>query len=82
MLGPEHPYTLSAMTGLAWANNSLRRYDEAERLYRESLEVRRRVLGPEHPDTLNSMKNLIKVYKAWGKPEKASEWQEKLLEQH
>jgi Tetratricopeptide repeat len=34
------------------------RYPEAEKLQRETLEIRRRVLGPEHPDTLASM-NLL-----------------------
>jgi tetratricopeptide (TPR) repeat protein len=29
-----------------------------ERRYRETLDIRRRVLGPEHPDTLRSMHNL------------------------
>ena len=34
------------------------RYAEAEKLHRETLDIRRRVLGPEHPDTLMSMNNL------------------------
>ena len=35
-------------------------------------------LGPEHPHTLDSLKNLIDLYEAWGKPEKAEEWRAKL----
>jgi hypothetical protein len=35
-------------------------------------------LGLEHPHTLESWKNLIELYEAWGKPEKANEWREKL----
>ncbi len=27
-------------------------------MYRQALELRRRVLGPEHPDTINSINNL------------------------
>jgi Tetratricopeptide repeat len=34
------------------------RYPEAEKLDRETLDIRRRVLGPEHPDTLASISNL------------------------
>jgi tetratricopeptide (TPR) repeat protein len=30
------------------------RYAEAEKLARETLDIRRRVLGPEHPDTASS----------------------------
>jgi hypothetical protein len=31
-----------------------------------------------HPHTLESWKNLITLYKAWNKPEKADEWRAKL----
>jgi hypothetical protein len=34
------------------------RYAEADKLYAEVLQAKRRVLGPEHPDTLLSMGNL------------------------
>lgn len=33
-------------------------YAEAEKLDRETLDIRRRVLGPEHPDTLRSLGTL------------------------
>ena len=33
-------------------------YPRAERLERQSLEIRQRVLGPEHPDTLDTMNSL------------------------
>jgi len=42
------------------------------------LEGRRRVLGDDHPHTLESWSNLIELYEAWGKPEKAKQWQAKL----
>jgi len=42
------------------------------------LESRRRVLPDEHPDTVESWHNLIELYEAWGKPEKAEEWRAKL----
>ncbi len=34
------------------------RYDEAEKLNRETLDIRRRVLGADHPDTAISTYNL------------------------
>ena len=37
-------------------------------------------LGDYHPDTLESWKNLIDLYEAWGKPEKAEEWRSKLTQ--
>jgi len=39
---------------------------QAEPLYSQTLELRRRSLGPEHPDTLTSMNNLANVYWSQG----------------
>ena len=50
-----------SMNNLAIALWSEGHYAEAEKLYRETLDMRRRVLGPEHPDTLSSMNNLANV---------------------
>jgi len=54
------------------------RYDEAEPLLLEAVTGRRLKLGDEHPHTLESLNNLIELYEAWGKPEKANEWRAKL----
>ena len=42
------------------------KYDEAEPLYREALEVSRETLGSRHPNTLNSISNLGVLLKAKG----------------
>jgi non-specific serine/threonine protein kinase/serine/threonine-protein kinase len=39
---------------------------EAEKLYRQTLEIRRRTLGPDHPDTLASMMNLGNILNQQG----------------
>jgi len=54
------------------------RYDEAEELLLEAVEGRHLKLGDTHPRTLESWQNLIDLYEAWGKPEKAKEWRAKL----
>ncbi|MEL6780562.1 MAG: tetratricopeptide repeat protein, partial [Cyanobacteria bacterium J06597_16] len=38
------------------------RYSEAEPLYREALEMRKRLLGDEHPDVASSLNNLAALY--------------------
>ena len=45
------------------------KYDavEAEPLYRETLQLREKVLGKEHPDTLTSMNNLAGLLESQGK---------------
>ena len=45
---------------LAW-------YREAEPLFRQSLEIRQKVLGPEHPDTAQSLNNLAVLLQDAGK---------------
>jgi len=47
----------------------------------EVIEGRRLKLGDTHPYTLESGNNLIELYEAWGKLEKAKEWRAKLREQ-
>jgi len=44
-------------------------FQEAERMYRQILETRRRVLGDDHPKTLKGMKNLYWVLRYQGKEE-------------
>ena len=53
------------------------RYEEAEQLLAKTFETNRQLLGT-HPHTLQSWKNLIDLYEAWGKSEKADEWRTKL----
>jgi tetratricopeptide (TPR) repeat protein len=55
------------MNNLANVYYSQAKYAQAEALFRQALETRRRVLGPEHPSTLNSIFNLALVYRAQGK---------------
>jgi hypothetical protein len=56
------------------------RYDEAARLLLEAVEGRRLKLGDTHPHTKESINNLIELYEALNKPEKANEWRAKLPE--
>jgi hypothetical protein len=52
--------------------------EEAESLLLEAVEGRRLKLGDNHPHTLESWLNLIELYEAWNKSEKAKEWRAKL----
>ncbi|KAM5358060.1 hypothetical protein ACJZ2D_015635 [Fusarium nematophilum] len=46
-------------------------YNTAEKVFRMSVEARRKVLGPEHPDTLSSVSNLGSVLSSQGKYDEA-----------
>jgi len=56
------------------------RYQDTEELLLEAVKGRRLKLGDTHPHTFESWHNLIELYEAWGKPEKADEWRAKLLQ--
>jgi hypothetical protein len=56
----------------------LGRYDEAEPLLLESYPNLRPL--PD-ADTRETLRYLVKLYDAWGKPEKAAEWRAKLREE-
>ena len=67
------------MNGLAVVYMKQGDYDRAESLFLEALEDRRLILGDTHPHTQESLNNLITLYEAWNKPEKAEQWRSKLL---
>jgi hypothetical protein len=55
------------MSNLATDLGDEGRYAEAEKLDRETLAIRRRVLGPEHPDTAVSTYNLACIVALQGR---------------
>jgi hypothetical protein len=58
VLGEEHPSTLTSMANLASTYRNQGRWKEAEELFVQVMETRKRVLGEEHPSTMTSMNNL------------------------
>jgi len=53
--------------------NSQGKYEEAEQMHRQALELKKDVLGSEHPSTLNSINNLALVLRSQGKYEEAEQ---------
>ena len=79
VLGPDHPYTLTARNNLAGAYKSAGRFGEAIELYEQVLAERERVLGSDHLDTLNTRNNLAGAYKSAGRFGEAIELYERVL---
>ncbi|MHC4311085.1 MAG: tetratricopeptide repeat protein [Planctomycetota bacterium] len=75
--GQELP-PIIAMYNLALVHHRQGHYDKAEPLLLEYLETSQRVMIEGHPDTVAVMNELIKLYEAWEKPQKAQEWRSKL----
>ena len=70
--------TLQSKNDLAELYKEQTQYEEAESLLLEAVKGRRFILGDTHPHTLESWQNLIELYEAWNKPEKAKELRAKL----
>ena len=82
VLGPDHPYTLTARNNLAGAYKSAGRFGEAIELYEQVLAERERVLGSDHLDTLNTRNNLAGAYKSAGRFGEAIELYEQVLAEY
>ncbi|MGW4506912.1 FxSxx-COOH system tetratricopeptide repeat protein [Streptomyces sp. NPDC004436] len=67
LLGPDHPSTLRARTGLANACFDLGRRHEALALQEAVATDSERILGPAHRDTLMARGNLANTYSALGR---------------
>jgi tetratricopeptide (TPR) repeat protein len=71
---------LSLMWKSAMALYSDGRYKEAEELFMQVIEARKRVLGEEHPYTLTSMGNLAATYRSQGRWKEAEELEVQVIE--
>ena len=78
LFGENAPRTLISQGNLADTLGKLKRYDEAEQLFRTAITGQERVLGRQHPTTQRTVAKLVAMYEAWGKSEKAAEWRAKL----
>ncbi|MCL1473437.1 tetratricopeptide repeat protein, partial [Argonema antarcticum] len=56
-----------SLNNLAYLYESQGRYSEAEPLYLQALELRKRLLGDEHPDVAASLNNLAYLYESQGR---------------
>ncbi|WP_280466410.1 tetratricopeptide repeat protein [Nocardia brasiliensis] len=62
ILGPDHPYTLTARNDLAGAYESAGQLDKAIPLFEQTLTETERILGPDNPNTLIGRNNLAVLY--------------------
>ena len=59
--------TLSTMSGLGQMYLNWGKYAEAEPLFKQGLEIAKRVLGPEHPRTMSATDNVAQLYRRQGR---------------
>ena len=64
--------TIIYITLICYASyNNQGRYSEAEPLYQQALELRKKLLGEEHPDVATSLNNLAGLYNNQGRNSEA-----------
>jgi tetratricopeptide (TPR) repeat protein len=80
ILGKEHPLTLTSMGNLAAVRVRQGNFEQAEEMFRQTLELPERVLELEHPNRLACMSNLAGVLRNQGKVDQAEEIQRRTLE--
>jgi serine/threonine-protein kinase len=73
-LPPGHWQTASAQSALGRCLAKERRFREAEPMLVDAFDRLRADRGPEHERTLDALQNVIDLYEAWGKPDKAAEY--------
>jgi WD40 repeat protein/tetratricopeptide (TPR) repeat protein len=79
-LGADQPDTFRSLYSRALQYANVRRYAEAELLFRQALEGYRRSLGPDHPDTLACMEELGTTYWMSGRYDEAEPLLRQVLE--
>ena len=67
LFGPEHPDTLNCIANLASTYRYQGKWNQAEQLQVQLIDIRKKLLGLEHLDTLNSIANLASTYRDQGK---------------
>jgi tetratricopeptide (TPR) repeat protein len=72
------PARQSIVRTVAWIVCNRGQYSEAEQWLIKALEFSRRVLGEEHSETRACQEDFVRLYEAWGKPEKAEQWRANL----
>ena len=68
------------MNNLALVLDSQGRYEEAEQMHWQTLELKEKALSKEHPSTLGSMNNLALVINSQGRYEEAEQMHRQTLE--
>ncbi|GCL47330.1 tetratricopeptide repeat protein [Microcystis aeruginosa] len=69
--GDNYPNITENLNNLAKLYQSQGRYEEAETLFLQALELRKQLLGDKHPDVSSSLNGLAKLYDSQGKYEEA-----------
>jgi tetratricopeptide (TPR) repeat protein len=77
-LPENHWFRADAQGRLGDCLTTLKRFDEAEPLLLGSYKKLQAAPGTPPPQRIQAVDRLVQLYRAWGRPEKAAQWRQKL----
>jgi serine/threonine-protein kinase len=75
LLGAQHPLLAATLSRYGGCLTEMKRYSEAEEKLLEAYGMAKALLGEQHKRTKQTAARLVLLYKAWGKPDKAAEYE-------
>jgi serine/threonine protein kinase/tetratricopeptide (TPR) repeat protein len=75
LLGAQHPLLAATLSSYGACLTAMRRYREAEKKLLEAHGMLKALLGEQHERTRQTAERLVQLYRAWGKPDKAAEYE-------
>ncbi len=74
-LGAQHPLLSATLSNYGGCLTGMRRYRDAEEKLLEAFGMAKALLGEQHERTRQTAERLVRLYEAWGKPDKAAEYE-------
>jgi serine/threonine protein kinase/Tfp pilus assembly protein PilF len=75
LLGARHPLLGATLSGYGGCLTDMKRYREAEEKLLEAHGMLKALVGEQHERTRQTAERLVQLYRAWGKPDKAAEYE-------
>jgi serine/threonine-protein kinase len=75
LLSAQHPLLSATLSRYGGCLTEMKRYGEAEEKLLEAFGMVKALLGEQHERTKQTAARLAQLYKAWGKPDKAAEYE-------
>ena len=75
LFGAQHPVLSATLSRYGGCLTEMKRYPEAEEKLLEAYGIAKALLGEQHPRTKQTAARLAHLYEAWGKPDKAAEYE-------
>jgi tetratricopeptide (TPR) repeat protein len=77
-LGPDHPDTVGSLFNLGLSYMKVKKFQAAEALFLDLVRPDKSAKSPPTQAQVKAIQHLIRLYDAWGQPDKSVQWRKKL----